>query len=439
MIIKRCENAEIYPDEDQFYDELDKKIEAKEKEIRDFKEYLEKVGGHGRRELMELESLEKELVELENTEYPEMVYCSFCSKIIGTEEEVYDEESVEWYNANGETICPSCHKQREQEYKNDLDPHYSPFYAENERPKEMSYFFVYVPSETGKYGREGEKYDVHYFRTLEEAQKAFGDSYEIYEYRALEDVPPEEREKQKQDNQEWYDRAKKGEFFEDFWWKNEMSRYGNSDYGRLHHSTYDSSVENDERDGFYEKTILPSEPSRREQETNRYLADDLGISETLAELLNASRTFGMYISQRAHPDTVKKYRQRILDGFDAYSPESKKEQKIVKMVRQNMATRGVKGPSPSYVGTNRGILRKPELYYAYDDYYDNPIPFMGYELTDEEKKIIGDVKSAETEKPFWENITMSSKKKKDFSPLYHGLIAGALGVVALKIMDRVKK
>ena len=29
---------------------------------------------------MELESLEMELVELENTEYPEMVYCSFCSK-----------------------------------------------------------------------------------------------------------------------------------------------------------------------------------------------------------------------------------------------------------------------------------------------------------------------------------------------------------------------
>ena len=68
----------------------------------------------------------------------------------------------------------------------------------NERPQEMSYFFVYVPSETGRYGREGEKYDVHYFRTLEEAQKAFGDSYEIYEYRALEDIPPQEREKQKQ-------------------------------------------------------------------------------------------------------------------------------------------------------------------------------------------------------------------------------------------------
>ena len=132
----KTKNAEIYPDEDEFYDELDKKIEAKEKEIRDFKEYLEKVG-HGRRELMELESLEQELDELENTEYPEMVHCSFCSKIIGTEEEVYDEESVEWYNANGETICPPCHKRREQEYKNDLDPHYSPFYAETPLEKEV--------------------------------------------------------------------------------------------------------------------------------------------------------------------------------------------------------------------------------------------------------------------------------------------------------------
>jgi len=65
---------------------------------------------------------------------PEMVHCSFCSKIIGTEEEVYDEESVEWYNANGETICPSCHREREKELKNDLDPHYSPFYAETEKP-----------------------------------------------------------------------------------------------------------------------------------------------------------------------------------------------------------------------------------------------------------------------------------------------------------------
>ena len=270
------------------------------------------------------------------------------------------------------------------------------FEAENERPQGMSYFFVYVPSETGRYGREGEKYDVHYFRTLDEAQKAFGDSYEIYEYRDLDDVPPEEREKQKQDGEEWYDRSKKGEFFEDFWWKDEMSRYSNSDAERLHYSTYDSSVENDERDGFYAKTILPSNPSGFEQETNQAYAQQLGISERLGALLNSSRSFGMSISQRAHPDTVKKYRQRILDGFDAYGPESKKEQKIVKMVRQNMATRGVKGPRPSYYSTSLGIVRKPELSYYYDDYYDNPIPFMGYELTDEEKKIIGDVKSAET-------------------------------------------
>ena len=217
----------------------------------------------------------------------------------------------------------------------------------------------------------------------------------------------------------------------------------------------------DERDGFYEKTILPSEPSRREQETNRYLADDLGISETLAELLNASRTFGMYISQRAHPDTVKKYRQRILDGFDAYGPESKKEQKIVKMVRQNMATRGVKGPSPSYVGTNRGILRKPELHYVYDDYYDNPIPFMGYELTDEEKKIIGKVKDAETSGQ-WEigeqleeaQMNAEGKKRKKLSgqlsdPFdelsldsgdWKGIVAGfGVGLLALFGYSKLRK
>ena len=80
--------------------------------------------------------------------------------------------------------------------------------------------------------------------------------------------------------------------------------------------------------GFYAKTILPSNPSGFEQETNQAYAQQLGISERLGALLNSSRSFGMYISQRAHPDTVKKYRQRILDGFDAYGPESKKEQKI---------------------------------------------------------------------------------------------------------------
>jgi len=65
---------------------------------------------------------------------PEMVHCSFCSKIIGTEKEVYDEETIDYEVANGETICVSCGEEREKELKNDLDPHYSPFYAETEKP-----------------------------------------------------------------------------------------------------------------------------------------------------------------------------------------------------------------------------------------------------------------------------------------------------------------
>jgi len=60
----------------------------------------------------------------------ENVHCSFCSKIIGTEKEVYDEETIDYEVANGETICVSCGEEREKELKNDLDPHYSPFYAE---------------------------------------------------------------------------------------------------------------------------------------------------------------------------------------------------------------------------------------------------------------------------------------------------------------------
>ena len=60
----------------------------------------------------------------------EMVHCSFCNDIIGTEEEVYDEESVEWYNANGETICPPCYKDWMKEYENDMDMRYTPFYAD---------------------------------------------------------------------------------------------------------------------------------------------------------------------------------------------------------------------------------------------------------------------------------------------------------------------
>ena len=255
--------------------------------------------------------------------------------------------------------------------------------------EDISYFFVMEQDERGIYGQKP-------YRTKEDAIQAGEKPDEIYEYRGLNSLSKEEREAQKKEGREWREREIQGEFFEDFWWKNEMGRYGNSDYERLHHSLYDSSTENDEKDGFYAMTILPSNPSENEQVYNQSYAQELGISERLGALLNSSRSFGMYISQRAHPDTVKKYRQKILGGFDSYKPQSEKEKKIVEMVRENMATRGVKGPSPSYWSSSQGMLRKPELNYAYDDYYDNPIPFMGYELTDEEKKIIDDVKNAET-------------------------------------------
>jgi len=91
---------------------------------------------------------------------PEMVHCSFCSKIIGTEKEVYDEETIDYevangetidYEvANGETICVSCGEEREKELKNDLDPHYSPFYAESESPT--------IKFEVGKFYYTGTDY-----------------------------------------------------------------------------------------------------------------------------------------------------------------------------------------------------------------------------------------------------------------------------------------
>ena len=67
-----------------------------------------------------------------NAEYDEedMVYCNHCSDIVGNEKEVYGDETVEYEMANGELVCLPCHKIWMKEYKNDLDPHYSPFYAE---------------------------------------------------------------------------------------------------------------------------------------------------------------------------------------------------------------------------------------------------------------------------------------------------------------------
>jgi hypothetical protein len=69
----------------------------------------------------------------ENAEYDEedMVFCNHCSDIVGNEKEVYGDETVEYEMANGELVCIPCHKIWMKEYKNDLDPHYSPFYAES--------------------------------------------------------------------------------------------------------------------------------------------------------------------------------------------------------------------------------------------------------------------------------------------------------------------
>ncbi len=256
----------------------------------------------------------------------------------------------------------------------------------------VSYYFTFEPKEEGG--------GQTLYRTLEDAQKAVAKMekpLEIFEYRNMDDVGAEEREKQKQDHLEWSEREKTGEFFEDFWWKDEMSRYRNSKDPYLHHSTNESSPEMDEADGFYEEHILPDNPTRSKIRENESYAEILGISERLSNLLNSSRTFGMYITQRTHPKTVEKYRQKIIDGFDNYTPQSDKERTIMKIVRNNVATRGLRGPQPSYYSTSMGILRKPELSYTYSDYYSNPVPFMGYELTDEENKIIGDTKKAESE------------------------------------------
>tara|TARA_R110002020_G_scaffold178018_3_gene370777 strand:- start:3002 stop:4411 length:1410 start_codon:yes stop_codon:yes gene_type:complete len=74
------------------------------------------------------------LAETFNTEYDEedMVHCNHCSDIVGNEKEVYGDETVDYEMANGELVCIPCHKIWMKEYKNDLDPHYSPFYAETE-------------------------------------------------------------------------------------------------------------------------------------------------------------------------------------------------------------------------------------------------------------------------------------------------------------------
>lgn len=60
----------------------------------------------------------------------DMVSCNHCWNKIGTEKQLYEEETIDYEMANGEVVCVPCYKRWMEEYENDLDPHYSPFYAE---------------------------------------------------------------------------------------------------------------------------------------------------------------------------------------------------------------------------------------------------------------------------------------------------------------------
>ncbi len=92
-----------------------------------------------------------------NAEYDEedMVYCNHCSDIVGNEKEVYGDETVEYKMANGELVCIPCYKIWMKEYKNDLDPHYSPFYAETFSAEEICKTYVCY-TEMGGVGKDSD-------------------------------------------------------------------------------------------------------------------------------------------------------------------------------------------------------------------------------------------------------------------------------------------
>jgi len=87
-----------------------------------------------------------------NAEYDEedMVSCRHCWNVIGNEKEVYGDETVEYEMANGELVCVPCYKEWMEEYKNDLDPHYSPFYAETQTIPANKVVVI-----------DGEEYDIY--------------------------------------------------------------------------------------------------------------------------------------------------------------------------------------------------------------------------------------------------------------------------------------
>ena len=50
------------------------------------------------------------------------VSCIGCTEELGTEEELFEKETVEWYNIEGEIFCPTCKDKYWQE--NPEDPHH---------------------------------------------------------------------------------------------------------------------------------------------------------------------------------------------------------------------------------------------------------------------------------------------------------------------------
>jgi len=266
---------------------------------------------------------------------PEMVHCSFCSKIIGTEKEVYDEETIDYEVANGETICVSCGEEREKELKNDLDPHYSPFYAETFESPDGYCPRCHVPGNRSTGRME--------LRCSDCGGGMFAENFEAQNY------------------DDWI----------------------------IYTSKYDGHTKGP-------WTLRLTDEGDEYGDIDLYGADGIGIT-TMTTYENTKEL------ESPSPDV-----QLIRDA-----PKILEAYKIQNDVLSTLDEKIRSGDS------HADLMRTLEQELGLTETWDE----MG----------------AETEKPFWENITMSSKKKKDFSPLYHGLIAGALGVVALKIMDRVKK
>jgi len=237
-------------------------------------------------------------------------------------------------------------------------------FSADEVPDTISrYYMVFVDNK-----------NIGSYLTVEEAQEvAESKNGEVIEY--IVKLSDEEREYVSKVNREFRQRQKTGEFFKDWWWKEESDRFSNADDPNLHYPTTFP-----EETDFFDKNIL-GEDDRQSKMSARGISDAYGISPQMARILVSSRVFGMYMSQQNSPATIEKYRQRILDAIDDYAPQSEKEVQMLKVLRPHMATRGVKGPSPSFWTTYRGwSYPKPELSYYYDDYYDYPVPFMGYEL-----------------------------------------------------------